>query len=116
VVRLILVVLVLGALAPAAWAASRPQVRLVAFSPGQVAGTGFHARERVVVRVTGGRNRLERAVMTSPSGGFVARFTAPLAATGCRQLVIAAVGARGDHAAWKAPPRSCGPPPQPVAP
>ena len=114
--RLILAVIVLGALVPAAWGSSRPQVRLTAFSPARVAGTGFQARERVVVKVTGGTNRLARAVVTSAHGAFVARFARPLAATGCRQLVIAAVGANGDHAAWKSPPKPCGPPPQPLAP
>ena len=114
--RLIVAVLVLGALVPAAWAASRPQVRLVVGSPASVAGTGFRARERVVVKVTGGSDHLARAVMTSARGAFVARFAHPISATGCRQLVIAAVGAKGDRAAWKSPPRSCGPPPQPVAP
>ncbi len=86
------------------------------FSPAKVAGAGFQARERVVVKVTGGSNHLALAVVTSARGAFVARFARPLAATGCRQLVIAAVGARGDQPAWKSPPKSCGPPPQPIAP
>jgi hypothetical protein len=113
-VKLILAVLVLGAVVPAAWGASRPQVRLVAISPASVAGTGFQARERVAVKVTGGSNHLARMVVTSARGTFVARFARALSPTGCGQLVIAAVGARGDRAAWKSPPKSCGPPPQPV--
>jgi len=111
-----LAVVALGVLAPAAWGSSRPQVRLAAFSPARVAGTGFQARERVVVKVTGGPNQLARAVVTSARGAFVARFAAAIAATGCRQLVITAVGASGDRAAWKSLPKSCGPPPQPLAP
>jgi hypothetical protein len=114
--RLMLAVVVLGVLVPAAWGSSRPQVRLTGFSPAQAAGTGFQARERVVVRVTGGSNHLARAVVTSARGAFVARFARPLAATGCRQLVLTAIGANGDRAAWKSPPKSCGPPPQPLAP
>ncbi len=113
---MLLVLSMLGVLVPAAWGSSRPQVRLMTFSPAKVAGTGFEARERVVVKVTGGANHLARAVMTSARGAFVARFARPLAATGCRQLVISAVGAEGDHAAWKSPPKPCGPPPQPLAP
>ena len=109
--------LVLAAFAPAAWgAAARPQVRLVGFSPASVAGTGFRAREHVVVTVTGGSNHLKKTVVTSGRGAFVARFARAVSAPGCSQIAIAAVGAKGDRASWKSPPRSCGPPPQPLAP
>ena len=114
--RLLLGALLLAALAPAAWGSSRPQVRLVGASPATVAGTGFQARERVVVTLTGGSGRLARAVVTGARGSFVARFARAVPVTGCSQLAIAAVGARGDRAAWKSPARPCGPPPQPIGP
>ncbi len=112
--RLVLVGFVLGALAPAAWGAARPQVHLVAASPARVSGSGFGARERVAVKVTGGSNHLARTVVTNARGAFMARFTRAVSPVGCGQLVIVAVGAKGDRAAWKSPPRSCGPPPQPI--
>jgi hypothetical protein len=105
---------VVCALAPAAWAAARPQLHLVAASPARVSGSGFLARERVAVKVTGGSNHLARTVVTNARGAFVARFTRAVSPVACGQLVIAAVGAKGDRAAWKSPPRSCGPPPQPI--
>jgi len=40
--RLMLAVVALGVLAPAAWGSSRPQVRLAAFSPARVAGLRIH--------------------------------------------------------------------------
>jgi hypothetical protein len=113
-VRLILTALLLGALVPAALGATGPHVRLVAFSPASVSGTGFHPRERVAVRVTGRSNELARTVVTSAHGAFVARFSKGLSPVACGQLVIVAVGAKGDRAAWKSPLQPCGPPPQPV--
>ena len=65
--------------------------------------------------MTGGSNHLAQAVVTSARGAFVARFARSVSASGCGQLVIVAVGAKGDRAAWKSPPKSCGPPPQPIA-
>ena len=52
--------------------------------------------------------------MTSARGAFVARFAKSVSASGCRQIAIVAVGAMGDRAAWKSPPKACGPPPQPI--
>ena len=102
--------LLLVAFVPAAHGAVHPQLRLLDFSPASVAGTGFRPRERVVVTVTGGLNRLRRSVVTSARGAFVARFATAIAAPSCGQLAIVAVGARGDRASWKSPPKSCGPP------
>jgi hypothetical protein len=113
--RLVLAIMLVAAIAPTALgAAVRPQVRLVDASPASVAGVGFQARERVVVRVTGSSGRLSRAVVTSARGAFVARFAKSVAASGCHQIAIVAVGANGDRAAWKSPPKACGPPPQPI--
>jgi hypothetical protein len=114
--RLILAMLTVVVFAPAARGAVHPQLRLLDLSPASVAGAGFHPRERVVVTVTGGSNRLRRAVVTSARGTFVARFAEAIAAPGCSQLVLVAIGARGDRASWKSPAKSCGPPPQPIAP
>jgi hypothetical protein len=108
--RLSLAVLLLVVFAATAQGAVHPQLRLLDLSPASVAGTGFRPSEHVVVTVTGGSNRLRRSVVTSARGAFVARFATPIAAPGCSQLAIVAVGARGDRASWKSPPKSCGPP------
>ncbi len=113
--RLILATLLLAAFAPAALgAAGRPHVRLTDGSPATVTGAGFGAREHVVVTVKGSSSRLVKTVVTSARGAFVARFAKSVSASGCNQIAIVAVGAKGDRAAWKSPPKSCGPPPQPV--
>jgi hypothetical protein len=110
-----LAILLVAALAPSALgAAVRPQVRLVDASPASVSGSGFRAHEHVAVRVSGSSGNLTRAVTTSAHGAFVARFTKSVSASGCHQIAILAVGAKGDRAAWKSPPKACGPPPQPI--
>lgn len=110
-----LAILLVAAIAPAALGAVvRPQVRLIDASPASVAGVGFRAHEHVAVRVTGSSGHLTRAVMTSARGAFVARFAKSVSASGCHQIAIVAVGAMGDRAAWKSPPKPCGPPPQPI--
>jgi uncharacterized membrane protein YedE/YeeE len=115
--RLVLAVLLVLAFAPAAQGTtSRPQLHLLNVTPASVGGSGFRARERVVVTLTGGSNHLKRTVLTNARGAFVARFTKAVAAPGCSQLAILAVGAQGDRASWKSPAKSCGPPPQPIAP
>jgi hypothetical protein len=112
--RVMLAALLLAAIAPAAWGAARPQVRLSDASPATVAGTGFQARERVVVTVTAGSSRLSKAVVAGANGAFVARFAKAVSASGCGHVVIVAVGVQGDRASWKSAPQSCGTPPQPV--
>jgi uncharacterized protein YbjT (DUF2867 family) len=115
-VRLLLAALVVAALAAPASGAARPRVRLMDLTPASVAGTGFRGRERVLVTVTGSSGRLRRAVVTSAGGAFVVRFARAVSTAGCNQLAISAVGAKGDRAYWKSPPKACGPPPQPIAP
>lgn len=83
-------------------------------SPATVAGTGFQARERVVVTVTAGSSHLSKAVVVGDHGAFVARFAKAVSAARCGHVVIVAVGAQGDRASWKSAPQSCGTPQQPV--
>ncbi len=99
--------------APAALSAAAPHVRLVGRAPAVVAGVGFYATERVAVTVTDGTTRLRTTVETNARGGFLARFTRDLPAGACTQVVVTALGTRGDRAAWKTPPQVCGAPPQP---
>jgi hypothetical protein len=107
--RLTLAAALLLALAvPAAYAAPTPRVHLGFGSPPTVVGAGFHARERVTVTVTAGTVRLSKIVRSTLRGAVLARFTRSLPGSGCHQIAIKAVGASGDHAAWKSPPRSCG--------
>jgi hypothetical protein len=112
--RVILAVLLVAAIAPAAWGAAGPQVRLMDASPATVAGKGFHARERVVVTVTAGSSRLSKALVSGAGGTFVARFARAVSTANCRQVAIVAVGASGDRGSWKSPPQTCGTPIQPV--
>ena len=111
--RLFLAALLAMLLVPTALASARPQVRVMAFAPARIAGTGFKPRERVVVTVTGTSTHLKKTVLVGAGGAFVARFTAGAGAAGCRQIAVLAVGASGDRASWKSPQKPCGPPPAP---
>ena len=112
--RLLPVLALAAVLVPAAFAGgARPHLKVTSLAPARVAGSGFQARERVVVTVSGTATHLKRAVLTSAAGTFVARFTAGVSAPGCHQVAVVALGARGDRAAWKSPQRPCGPPPAP---
>ena len=113
--RVILAALLVAAIAPAAWGAARPQVRLMGASPATVAGSGFQAQERVVVSVSTTSTHLSKTLLASERGAFVARFAKAVSATGCGRIAIVAVGAGGDRAAWKSAPQSCGTPQQPVS-
>lgn len=106
--RGVLAVLLAAVVVPAALAVTRPHVRLLDMSPAAVSGTGFHARERVVVTVTAGTTRLSKGVETTARGTFVARFARAVHAPECGQLAVSAVGVRGDRAGWKSPPPACG--------
>lgn len=105
---MLVAVLIAAAIAPYALAATRPSLRLLVPTPATVVGVGFHAHERVTVTVGSGPNALRRTVLTTARGGFVARFVRPAPRGACGVLVAQAVGARGDRAGWKSPPRSCG--------
>lgn len=106
--KTILAILLAGAIVPAALASSKPTVRLLVPSPATVSGKGFHPRERVVVTVENGTAKLSKTIRTSVQGSFMARFTQAAPGGTCGQVVVTAVGARGDRAAWKSPPRMCG--------
>ena len=59
--RFVLILVLAGALAGTAVAASRPHVRLLGSAPAAVSGQGFHARERVTVTVSSASTRLTPA-------------------------------------------------------
>lgn len=113
--RVISILALAAALAPAASTASgKPLVRFVSFAPATVAGTGFHARERVGVTVSSRSTRLHLTVRATAAGRFTARFGRPARTSPCDQVVVVAVGETGDRAAWKTVPQPCPPPLQPV--
>jgi hypothetical protein len=92
---------------PAAPAAQPRHLQVVRTWPLQVSGTGFYARERVVVTVRmGARVRTARA-RTGAGGAFTARFPG-VRLDGCAlPLSITARGARGDTARAPRPDRDC---------
>jgi hypothetical protein len=102
--RIVLLAVVAAALAPAALAAPPAHVRL---GGSGVVGTGFHAREHVVVTVRTSSARWTKTVVTSARGAFTARFVLPVGAAGCRGFAVLAVGAKGERVSWKTPPRPC---------
>jgi hypothetical protein len=103
------------ALASTAAAASGPRIRVAVTPPLTVRGTGFAPHERVTVTLSAGTARLKQEVRATASGGFVACWEAAAPLAACRaSVVVVAVGARGDRAAWKSLPRVCGAPPQPI--
>ena len=93
--------------------AREPQVRLAGVDPVAVRGTGFIPRERVVVTVRATATTLRLRLTSSKTGRFIARFDRSLPTGACGEIAIRAVGARGDYAAWKSPPRLCGAEPAP---
>ena len=98
------------ALAPAsAHAAGHEEhVRLVALSPAIVRGTGFDAREGVMVTVRSPEARMRGRATSSAAGSFTVNFKRGLPIRACEGFVVTAVGAHGDRAVWKSPPRLCG--------
>jgi hypothetical protein len=106
--RFLAVALVAAAVSPAALAVTRPSLRLVTPTPATVAGAGFHPHERVAVTVGTGASALRRSVLANARGAFVLRFIKAAPRTACGVMVVQAVGARGDRAGWKSPPRTCG--------
>lgn len=106
--RLAFVLALVAVAAPLAHGAGRPAVHFVDFSPATVSGTGFHARERILVTVGSDKTTMSRRVVSTGRGAFVARFAKPVRRTACDPVFITAVGSRGDRAAWKSPPPQCG--------
>jgi hypothetical protein len=87
--------------APSAQSA-RPKLAITSMNPLRVAGSGFKARERVVLSV--GRRR--RAVPTDARG----RFTAGFGRAMCSGGTILAVGSKGSRAAVRLPRTVCAEP------
>jgi hypothetical protein len=87
--------------------ATRPVLRMSDEAPLTFRGSGFHANERVSVRVaavSGGR-AVHR--VTAGSGGrFTVRFQG-MNADACRGLVATATGDRGSRATFKRVPGQC---------
>jgi hypothetical protein len=102
--RIVLLLVLAAALAPTALAAPAAHVRLAGSG---VLGAGFHPRERVVVTVRTGSSHWTKTVVTTDRGTFTARFTLPVGSAGCPGFSVLAVGAKGERAAWKSPPRPC---------
>ena len=109
--RTVLIAIVALLVVPAALAAGTPRVQLADRAPAVVAGTGFRHAERVLVTVSNGKIRLSKRVSTNARGTFTARFAHEVPMAACGQIAITAVGAHGDRAGWKTPPRVCGAPP-----
>jgi hypothetical protein len=75
----VLVTAVLAAATPAsldAKSTGQPTVRIAQLSPLVVRGERFRAAQRVVIRVTAASETRVRTMRTTPSGAFVARFSA----------------------------------------
>lgn len=108
--RIVLLLVLAAVLVPAALAAPRAHVRLVGTG---VVGAGFHPRERVVVTLRTRSEHWTRSVVAGSTGGFVVRFAVPLSRGGCEGFSVLAVGAKGERAAWKSPPKPCA---NPIAP
>ena len=104
--RLCLIVVAVGILAPAAFSATHARVRVADVTPMMVRGTAFHPAERVTVTLSEGKQRAVKTVSASQAGAFTVRFA--MRAGGCAQLAITARGSLGSTASWKAPPVSCG--------
>jgi hypothetical protein len=103
---LLLMLAVLGSGAAAAQP-GRPTVRLVKGDTLVVRGAGFFARERVHVTVTVNWQRT-KTTRTSSAGTFTVDFGSTFVDP-CSGVTVKAVGARGDRALLKMPPRACSP-------
>jgi len=114
--RILLVLAVALTVAVTAQASSSSaQLRISGFAPLLVRGSGFHAREHVLVRMSFGTTAATKTVVASRSGGFSVSFQTG-ADTQCGQLVVTARGATGSKASSKAPRAPCGIPPAPLEP
>ena len=103
-----LLVLVALAFAGSSAAGGSPRVRLTDRSPAILAGTGFHAQERVSVVVSSGEVVLRKAVTAGARGTIVARWARSLPAA-CNGTAIVARGSAGSRAVFKDPPTDCAP-------
>jgi hypothetical protein len=87
---------------------STPALHLLDGYPVAVRGTGFKARERVVVTAVGGK-RLERRTTASSRGAFTMLLPG-VDAGACTGFSVTAVGNLGSRATFKRSPGVC---PQP---
>jgi hypothetical protein len=99
--RILLTLLAVLVVVPAAATATRPRVWLSSESPAVVRGTGFHAAEHVTVTVSGGGASLRRAVVATATGTFVARWQQSVQSGDCGAITVRAVGDAGSRAGLK---------------
>ena len=106
---LLVVALAALLLGPAGGARSAPELRVVRNVPLTVQGSGFDARESVVLTLRSGRARpVRETALADARGRFRAAFDAFVAIDPCRgTLSVTATGSQGSHATWK---RVCRPP------
>jgi hypothetical protein len=81
-------------------------------APLTVRGSGFLARERVLVRVFDAGTSARRAVTTGARGGFRIVFES-LSVPSCGDFVVSAAGSDGSRVTWKRV-TECPQPPQPL--
>lgn len=102
-------VLVPAGAAVEAGATGKAKLRLLDTAPLKVKGSGFRARERVVVRVTGRGGVARKRVAAGPAGAWVLTFPG-IAYDRCNGLVVSAIGSRGTRVGLKLPQPLCPPP------
>jgi hypothetical protein len=95
--------------APAAPRQARVALRIVDTSPLTVRGTGWHARERVRVKVAA-EATTTRTVQTTLAGAFTTAFPTVTVQRCGDPVWITAIGASGARATVKLPVPECPPP------
>jgi len=80
--------------------AAKPTLHVVRLKPLTVSGTGFKAKEKIVLRVTGDATGTARGTANA-RGAF--RLTLPAALTTCSTYALRANGAGGSRAQLRAP-------------
>ena len=111
--RLLVLIFVLALAVPAAAAERRPALRVLDEHPVTVAGTGFGARERVVVRVAPtSEPAYSKVVRATITGRFTAVFV-ERSVPECAGYTITAVGGMGSRAKFRELPPPCGIDPAP---
>jgi hypothetical protein len=94
---IVIAALALAVAAPSFGSTTRPRVWLADESPVTIAGMGFHARERVTVRLGLPGKLWKKSLVVGPRGGFTTRF--PLARLPqCKIWSVHATGAQGSVA------------------
>jgi hypothetical protein len=102
--------LAVAVVAPASATSATPSITLADRAPVVVHGTGFAARERVLVTLRSGFARAEKHARATYRGSFVVRFDA-IMLTPCEGAAVVAAGARGHVARLKLRLREC---PEPI--